>query len=239
LAQVAPATSVAPAAPAVASRAALETQKVLRAPGPVKIDGTLSDWNLSAPVGPVAFDPAEANQYNATFWAMYDDQNLYLAAKVVSTHPPYNRWVPGTDWSWNGDSVIFRLLADPTQPLPLTVQEGPNFFTTNSWHNNLKNMDYLESYHGVRNGQRVGQPAGSEVKFVPNDKGYTMELKMPWEGIRAGWKPRAGDRIAFTWEVGLGSNAPAASTRMYQIFAVNGGLWAFQNPGIWGVAEFN
>ncbi len=234
------ATAEAPPAPtaAGASKTAVEVQKVLRAPGPVKIDADLGDWNLSAPVGPVAFDPAESDKYNATFWAMYDDQNLYLAAKVANTHPPYNRWVPGTDWAWNGDSIIFRLVADATQALPVTFAESPHCLSVNSWHNNAKNQDYLEAYRGIRATQQLGQPAGAEVRFRPQEKGYTVELRMPWAGMRTGWRPTAGDRIAFTWEVGIGSAEPTNSVRLYQIFAVNGGLWAFTNPGLWGVAEF-
>jgi len=79
----------------------------------------------------------------------------------------------------------------------------------------------------------------AKIKVNLNEKGYTLEAKIPWNLI---WPemapPQSGDQIAFTWEVSLASNNPSEPKRIFQIFANGGSANSFRSSSDWGLAIF-
>ncbi len=53
--------------------------KIVPAPEEVVIDGDLTEWNQEGKLGPATFDPDSIDDFSATCYAMYDQENLYLA----------------------------------------------------------------------------------------------------------------------------------------------------------------
>lgn len=220
-------------------------EPIVLAPGKVVIDGDLKDWDKSGKVGPAAFDAEAADEYNATFYAMYDKEFLYLAAVVVQTHPPYNTFPLKGVGAWNGDDVIVRMSSNPQIKVPIQMSQeqmakSPDLFTAEFWWNHLRKEPYWDGYHGIspdRTLRKEDMPGtDTAVKIKGDGLGYTLEAKVPWKLINPNFSAKPGDHIAFTWEVSVANNNPAEPKRIFQIFANGGGTWAFTNPAMWGEA---
>jgi len=216
------------------------------APTTVTIDGDLHEWKTTGKLGPVTFDEEVKDDYNATFAAMYDRTNLYLAAVIVQPHPPYNTYPNKGIGAWNGDDLIIRMSSNPKLPLPLLgsredLATNTDLFTVDFWWNHLNKRTYWDGYHGMSGNLLTTDKLSGiavAVKTAKNGKGYTIEIKVPWLLINPVFHPKIGDQLAFTWEVSVANNNPAGPVRAFQIFANGGGSWAFTNPGIWGKAVF-
>lgn len=218
---------------------------IVPAPGKIKVDGDLKDWDKSRKIGPVTFDEESIEEYNATFYATYDKENFYVAAVIVEPHPPYNTNPLKGVGSWDGDAVCFRMSSDPTLPLPLQgmgveQQKSDALFTASLWYNHLNKKDYWDAYYSVEKSYSVSDYTGLEVKTLisSDEHGYTLEAKIPWKIINPKFQPKPGDRIALTWEVSIADMNPSNPKRAFQIFGNGGGVRAFTDPSQWGVAEF-
>ena len=219
---------------------------IMPAPKAVTIDGDLKEWDLSGKIGPVTFDEDSMDDYHGTFYAMYDKDNLYLAAVIVQPHPPYNTYPYKGVGSWNGDDVIIRMSSNPKLPVPIqgseqSMAKSPDLFTADFWWNHQKKLAYWDGYYGMDGDHlTTDKMPGIEVavKSAKDGKGYTSEIKVPWKLINPNFHPQAGDQIAFTWEISVANNNPSDPARAFQIFANGGGSWAFTNPGMWGKAVF-
>ncbi len=218
---------------------------IVPAAGKITVDGDLKDWNKSGKVGPVTFDEESIEEYNTTFYAMYDKENLYVAAVIVEPHPPYNTNPLKGVGSWGGDAVCFRMSSDPTFSLPLQglgigQKKCDALFTASLWHNHLDKKDYWEGYYSIEASYKVTDYTGSEVKTLihTENNGYTLEAKIPWKIINPKFQPKQGDRIALTWEVSIANMNPSEPKRAFQIFGNGGGARAFSDPNPWGIAEF-
>lgn len=223
------------------------TEVIVPAPSKVVIDGDLKDWDKSGKVGPATFDEEVAEEYNGTFYLMYDKEHLYLAAEIIQPHPPYNTFPFRGVGAWNGDDLIIRMSSNPSLKVPIQMSQeemakSPDLFTADFWWNHQKKETYWDAYHGIRPDKtlRKEDMPGTEVavEIREDGKGYTTEVKVPWKVINPNYTPKSGDRIAFTWEVSIGDNNQAEPKRIFQIFANGGGTWAFTNPTMWGEAVF-
>lgn len=115
--------------PALADVSGLARHKQLYAvpaPGPVKIDGNLYDWDLSGQINMFVLSEAQDVQ-SAKFAVMYDKENLYLSGVVRDTSPMMNRQDPAANGErgWDADSCQFRLTLDPSKPYPETESQWP------------------------------------------------------------------------------------------------------------------
>ncbi len=220
--------------------------RIMPAPKAVAIDGALKDWNTSGKIGPVTFDEEMKDDYNGTFYAMYDADNLYLAATIVEPHLPFNTYPNRGIGAWNGDDLIIRMSSNPALPVPLqgsqeSLKKCPDLFTADFWWNHLKKRTYWDGYLGMDGDHlTTEQMPGITVAVKPakDGHGYTEEIKVPWKTINPAFHPKAGDQIALTWEVSLAGANPSEPTRAFQLFANGGGSWAFTSPNLWGKAVF-
>jgi len=84
------------------------------APGPVKIDGDLSDWDLSGQTLMCYDIENERDSYSAKVAMMYDRDNLYISAHwkdpkpMVNHHDPHYQGGKG----WAADCIQLRIKTD-------------------------------------------------------------------------------------------------------------------------------
>lgn len=220
--------------------------RITPAPKTVKIDGDLAEWANAGKMGPVTFDDEMKDDYHATCYAMYDADNLYLAAVVVETHLPFNPYPNRGVGAWNADDLIIRMSSNPALPVPIqdpceSMAKNADLFTADFWWNHLKKATYWDGYFGMAGDilTREKLPGVAvAVKGAKDGKGYTIEIKLPWKLINPAFHPKAGDTIALTYEISIANNNPGEPKRAFQIFVNGGGSWAFNNPSLWGKAVF-
>ena len=193
---------------------------VVAAPGPVTIDGDLSDWDLSGRFEARCPGPF-AESYYVEGSMMYDRQYLYIAARVGDPMPMRNLIDPDTDpWSaWMGGSLQFRLSTDrsfgwplkamrpsyrhgPDKPIPQDTSDRIVHLTL--WYFQPREQPCLELRYGMNLDRGVVNPPGWQGAFrkAPDGKSYTVECAIPWTLLGAGSDPpRAGDELGLCWTV--------------------------------------
>ena len=120
-----PVMIAAPCAPGQAQEPGALPLNILRAPGPVAIDGKLNDWVLTAPVSyemdPTAFD------HRVRTYAMWDDEHLYLAYFVRDASPMKNAGSDPAGAFKTGDALHLYLSTD-SAPATQRSEGGPKDF---------------------------------------------------------------------------------------------------------------
>lgn len=242
------AMSLAFAADETTSTAAVP-MSILPAPKTVTIDGDLKEWDKSGKVGPLTFDDEVFDDYHATFYAMYDKDNLYLAAEVVEPHLPYNPYPGKGVGAWDGDGVTIRLSTIPRDAAtawPLKIDDkdtSMELYNGKFWWNHKEQVVYWEGYHGM-NGKVFAKkelPYEVAVTLANDGHGYTMEMKLPFAVLNpAAPRPKPGDVIALFYSISLGSDSAAEPHRIFQIFGncIGNGASAFTDYTAWGKAIF-
>ena len=191
---------------------------IVAAPGPVAVDGDLSDWDLSGVFEARCAEPfAESCYVHGAM--MYDKQHVYVAARVGDPMPMRNVIDPNTDpWSaWMGGSVQLRLSTDralgwPVGAMKPSCRQGkPSAQDTSRriihltlWYFQPREQPCLEIRYGMNLDRGVVNPAGWRGAFrkAPDGRSYTVECAIPWALLGAGDDPpRAGDELGLSWTV--------------------------------------
>ena len=68
---------------------------------------------------------------------------------------------------------------------------------------------------------------------MPDRKGYNVEAKIPWAYF-GDFRPAVGTRVAWDWNIDWSDGS--GSVRALQFYWNNIANW--QQPAVWGVAEF-
>jgi len=182
------------------------------APGAVKIDGDLADWDLSGAITCCKDVEHLLDTESCRVAAMWDKENLYLAFVFRDATPMQNNVDPVTmrGNGWRSDAAQLRCnmagfishidawYYTPGKKPAMTVHYGPA---------------------GAKDAPKVDRPPypeqlGAEEAFraAPDGKGYTQEIKLPWKVItvdgkmppkgadlRLGLEMFWGDRDAQSW----------------------------------------
>jgi hypothetical protein len=168
-------------------------------PGTVKVDGNLNEWgNIGVPVtidsehftgGYVGGDFKGVKDCSARLRVAYDLQNLYVALSVLddSVRPLEKKsGVPGKFWEQDG--LGFYLDVPGT-----SVASGRyNTIPTRPW----QPEPIIQLTPSTERFAAETLPPGSQWGCTLSDKGYTVEVSVPWSAL--GWQPQAGDRIFFS-----------------------------------------
>jgi hypothetical protein len=220
---------------------------ILPAPKTVAIDGDLKEWDLCGKVGPVSFDEEFFDEYHATFYAMYDQVNLYLAATVVEPHLPLNAYPNKGVGSWDADSLTIRLSTIPKDPAawPLKIDNiatSPELWNGDVWWNHKEKAMFWNGMHGM-SGKTYSKKemAGFDAAVIPakDGHGYTMELKMPWSVLNAtASRPKPGQMIALLFDLNLANGNVAEPKRVFEVYANGYGTNAFRDYIGWGRGIF-
>ena len=170
------------------------------APGPVAIDGSLNEWDLSGKIV-VCYDLETLRDvYSAEIAMMYSAEDLYVAIHWKSPKPMSNSHDPQyqANRGWAGDCVQLRFKTDRISHVTaweFAARQEPTI-----------NIDYgkslTESFGGGgkqlfrTEGWKLSDGAEMAFKADPDGHGYIQEMKLPWALITNGRRFAAGDRFS-------------------------------------------
>jgi len=203
----------------------VETLLVPRARKPVRVDGDLTDWDMSRAFKGRCNAPY-SDDYHVRGAMMYDEKNLYLAAVVADPAPMRNVVDPAlnAEDGWRGGSVQIRLVANRASGWPsnLMGEHGYSSFGGKDFLRELRPEDldervlHLTMWYFEPRGQAclnverrmdfrgyAVNPPGYQGAFrkLDDGRGYVMEYAVPWEALSIVDRPRAGDVLPATWIV--------------------------------------
>jgi len=177
---------------------------VLPAKGPVTIDGDLADWDWSGRIWIFA-DKLVRSRYSAEVGAMWDQENLYLAAKWKDPTPMFSDVDPdfNREDGWKSDSWQMRVVTD--RPLWITTW----FFARKKMP--VMHLAYWRDPRNARGGQDVvllrakeggtelGQGAAMAYRRDGDGKGCVQEVRIPWKLI---WKELPEVKAGLIFQLG-------------------------------------
>lgn len=226
------------------------------APGKVKIDGNLGDWDLSGQVFMYVVSETSEMQ-SARFALMYNADALYLSAVVRDPTPLANRHDPKVDpdKGWDADSCQFRIVLDPKQGYPVNQSQynaPPNDQMAHCtlWYYTDRQEPVLQLFHGMNYAlphtkyptPGVVTPDRFQAAYVKDadGRGYAFEYRLPWTTLEAKAPPKAGDVVAgtvqFNWSAPDGLKTAGGGAWAYDVMAGPG--FPYQSSGCWGKIVF-
>jgi len=195
-----------------------------------KIDGDLSDFDLSR-AEPIVISTQTARRMNAQVALNYDQNALYIAAKVGMPNRRIHNPNNPQDAFWWGDVLEFRVAADPSLPKPL--QNGVNSDRVahlTMWKNSETGKDFLFIGYGVNIDKgSAANPTGTQIVIKEQGTtGYTLEARVPWSVLHApgGVNPfKPGQSMTAVWSPHWGGEMQVAA-----LYRRNPGSFAFNAP---------
>ncbi|HEY3322147.1 MAG TPA: PQQ-binding-like beta-propeller repeat protein [Planctomycetota bacterium] len=226
--------------------------QVLHAPGPVVIDGQVTDWDLSG--GVFACGDVENARDKFAVWlhAMYDDKNLYILARWIDPTPMGNRGSVKGDYGFNGDCLQFRVVTAPDVTAPEVVhpdRDAKDAIMTRTSHltcwRDRDGLDVIDIAYGRlfnESGLKDAKEKGAQQAFLkyPDGKGYSQEIAMPWDLLcKPNYKPKAGERMLLTFEPNftVGSGGRLTIKDVFKPGVAIDRIFTFQGSGCWGFAS--
>lgn len=193
---------------------------VVPAPGPVRIDGKLDDWDFSGRIWSFA-DQSVRNRYSAQTAAMWDREALYLAVRWRDPTPMHSTVDPefNPNDGWKSDSVQMRF-ATADQNTWLTTwffvpREQPCLHVA-VWkdRNNARAGQEERLLVAPKGGTKLADGAELAYRKDESGEGYVQELRIPWAFLwrtvpdlapgvvfRLGFEFLWGDPTGNTWPV--------------------------------------
>jgi hypothetical protein len=232
-------------------------------PGPVSIDGTLDDWDLSGQIEMFVIQ-ATRGTMNAKFAVMYDAEALYLGADVNDPSPMMNMRDPRTDpqQGWNADSCQFRLTTDAAVGYPVLGESTFKYKAKQPPADSRDDIVHLTLWHytetgepqlAMQQGMTYREPPGTDRGLVPQDRfqaaylkredgsGYAFEYRIPWQTLRAVQPLVGGDVVASTVQFNFsrpdGQMTAGGAAWAYDLLRQPG--FPFQATDCWGRLVFS
>ena len=209
--------------------------QVLPAPGKVKVDGRLDDWDLSAGVLVCSDVENLRDKLSVWFHVMHDATGLYLLARWNDATPLNNPGSSRGDYGFAGDCLQVRIVTAPGDPKKLRAAH------LTCWRDR-DGIDVVHVAYGLKfdqGGMKDAQAKGAAQEFRKNDdgKGYVQEIFMPWALLcRPGGRPKAGDRITVTVEPNFCTEALFRITMkdVFKADIVPDRVFTFMSSSCWG-----
>ena len=221
---------------------------------PPVIDGKLDDWDTSGKEW-IAISRDIADRFSGEVMVMYDDDALYLAVEALTAGGPMiNHAKPG-EKTWNGHSIEFRCIADPTVPFPLDIAENDrNHPSVKQWADRINTLSIWEEtithtphititnappFNGTRN---ETDPEDVKIKFsdLKDPERYIMEARIPWSrlGVPDGKNPfKPGDQMTAFWTV-IWPQSLTQRAECLRVAPTNNFGWHYFGVKNWGRIEF-
>ena len=210
----------------------------------VTLDGDLKEWDPAAFVE-TFYDLSLYPNFSMRLAFQYDAKALYIGAHLVDATPLVNAIDPAVNpkEGWKGDCLQVRLISDPAAPFPYPAGKDTSerICHLTLWYDTARqqpvlNHEYGMDYHGMKT--LTGKDAGVVFRMDPDNKGYTLEARIPWDRLNAAPKPpQAGDTITLTVQPLWGNDTGTANTiNFYEVTSRPG--FAYQSAASWGRAQF-
>ncbi len=226
---------------------------VTPAPGRVRIDGKLKDWDLSGEIYTYVIEATSAFQ-SAKTAMMYDNKALYISSRVADPSPMLNSADPkvNPDFGWDGDAFQLRLNLDPNLGYPLKIggyDRHPSEMLVHMtlWYHAASKKAVLHCKYGMNyhdaHGYHKGVVPAKKFKavYVPwkNGKGYTFEYRIPWTTLGAPRPLKGGDltaaAIQMQWSDATGKHSYGGG---WAVDVMSHAGFTYQSTGSWGKAIF-
>jgi hypothetical protein len=172
-----------------------------KAQRPLKMDGTLRDWE-GAFVTPVHIGHPDFANRGGQFLFLWDEKNLYIGLRCLDQKPAHI----GTDKQlWNGDAVEFYLDTRRGDKLGAAAF-GPgtlHMFYTPFTQTDVKprwQVRELPAFKGFR-------LQGVKVAAVKTPWGYTAEFQLPWANF-PDFTAKVGEAIGIECELCSSDGGP-------------------------------
>ena len=198
------------------NRGQITGHTVPAAPGSVRIDGDLSDWNLSGRFLSRCDEPY-AETYYLEGAMMYDARCLYVSAHIGDPAPMRNMIAAGpSDLPWKGGALQLRLATDPALGWPLQgIQTrakskeprpedvSPRISHLIMWHHRPTGQAQLHLAEGFDFHNEQWNPAGFQgaYRIDADGRGYTLEYALPWALLNAAGPPPVDTPLGVNWVV--------------------------------------
>ncbi|MFM8805448.1 MAG: hypothetical protein ACKOK8_16340 [Planctomycetia bacterium] len=238
---------------------------VTRAARPTTIDGRLDEWDAAPGVtASLGLDPDAAEWMDGRM--MYDDKQLYIAARVGDPHPLASLINPNTNANdgWRGGAVQVRLsthrkLGWPVNanaasyfnmrgiaPTPEQSQAAlnPRLLHLTMWYDSGNGKPCLTIQHGMLSGELQANPSGYRGSYAraADGKGYTMEYAIPWRLLNCeADPPQPGDNLAASWQVLFSDeDGKVWRTQIVEVHnpAEPARIYTWERAATWGRAEY-
>lgn len=223
-----------------------------KAAAPITVDGDLGEWDLSSAVvmdtmDLVVRDPGQwsnAADCTVNVYVMWDEDNMYVAAKILDDTPFMYREGFPPDMA---DSLVLFFSVDPDADPERTEYTATDFRFTQI----IDDYDYCNGIDREMIADNAGFDSmgedgdeqvldGFECAIAKIEGGYTFEAIIPWSNFSnkniPQLEPAAGMTIGF--DVGmfdLDFPCPGVATVRMQ---ASGTEAADTNPSVWGTLTF-
>ncbi len=200
--------------------------------GTINIDAKIDEWNTSEFV---TIDKREEYEAKGAFWGptndiianlavKYDDDNLYIAAKVIDDFPLNNNFLDVN--IWKGDAVEFALSSVPSK------DDRRTDYAPTDFHVGISTGNGTDVIPVAFNWQKNHRVEDAVIKVKKTEYGYILEAKIPFKEFDM--KVKKGMKIDFDMAV---DDADEGGERDKQIIW-NGNSTFYKDPSVWGRAVF-
>ncbi|MFZ2657546.1 MAG: sugar-binding protein [Victivallales bacterium] len=192
---------------------------VLPASGPVKVDGDLSDWDLSGKIQIFA-EYTLRDRFSAEAAAMWDKDAIYVCVRWRDPNPMNSSVDPKLNPGdgWKADALQLRVQTTDQSSWITTwffSDRGEPVLDLTKWKNKSNSRDGTEGrlFIGENGKTNLGEGIELAYKKDADGKGFVQELRMPWSHIhrnlpeiKPGYKLRIG--MEFIWADPTGRGWP-------------------------------
>jgi sugar lactone lactonase YvrE len=199
--------------------------QVVPAPGPVKIDGKLNDWDTSGKILS-CYDLGTLLETNSVITSvMYDSQYLYFSFQFKDKTPMLNKVDPASDpgSGWKSDCVQLRLWTDHQKPTIGPPNGSLLLHIDCYWFSPEKKPVAYVVYHNMKLRKKgfekaiphaIGKGIDAAFSINPDKSGYTQEMRIAWSLLRRNGLPfKAGQTlrmgIEYIWGDSTASKWPS------------------------------
>lgn len=210
---------------------------VVPAPGPVKIDGNFTDWDLSNGFYICPDVKSQREVLGVWFHTMYDKDYFYVLARFDDPEPLNHPGSHEGSHPWEGDSLQMRFSH---------VKGGAD--RTGHWtiwrdRNKVEivHVKYGRKFRGAEIKNALKQGVKMAIRIDADKKGYLKEIAIPWNLITLDKQPlKAGDRMILTVEpnYSAGPYGRISTKDLFSSTATLNKTFTFMNAPTWGPVRF-
>ncbi len=205
--------------------------KALKAKKTVKLDGTLSSFVDGYSIDLDKKDNLrEGNDWtgladlSGKIYVKWDENNLYIGAKVNDNKPLTNKRRRGD--IWNGDAIELVMSTKPGADNKRDEVGDADFQIGFGTGDGKQNAPSIWIW------QKRAQPKDAQIMVKKTSTGYILEAMVPWSSF-TDYRPRANDTVGF--DIAL-DDADKDERKAQLIW--NGDYAFYKDPSVWGRLQF-